>query len=67
MLAAFQVATWDLILSNQDATDFAILAGNVTSLELAPVPEPATLLLFGTTATGLGLAHWRQRRRTPQT
>lgn len=28
-----------------------------------PVPEPATLLLFGTTAAGLGLAHWRQRRR----
>jgi hypothetical protein len=27
------------------------------------VPEPTTLLLFGTTAAGLGLARWRQRRR----
>lgn len=27
------------------------------------VPEPTTLLLFGTTMAGLGLAHWR--RRTP--
>jgi PEP-CTERM motif len=27
------------------------------------IPEPATLLLFGTTAAGLGLARWRQRRR----
>jgi hypothetical protein len=32
-------------------------------LFLEPTPEPATLLLFGTTAAGLGLARWRQRRR----
>jgi len=31
--------------------------------EPSPVPEPTTLLLFGTTAAGLGLARWRQRRR----
>lgn len=30
---------------------------------LHATPEPATLLLFGTTAAGLGLARWRQRRR----
>lgn len=27
-----------------------------------PIPEPATLLLFGTTAAGLGLARWYRRR-----
>lgn len=31
--------------------------------ELEPVPEPTTILLVGTTAAGLGLARWRQRRR----
>ena len=31
--------------------------------ELNPIPEPATLLLFGTTAAGLGMARWRARRR----
>lgn len=39
---------------------------NVDNLSVSPVPEPATLLLFGTTAAGLGLARWRQRRRKQQ-
>jgi hypothetical protein len=33
----------------------------------SPVPEPTTLLLMGTTAAGIGLARWRQRRRRQQT
>jgi hypothetical protein len=28
-----------------------------------PVPEPTTLLLFGTTMAGIGLARWRRRRQ----
>ena len=30
--------------------------------QLEPVPEPTTLLILGTTLTGLGLARWRRRR-----
>jgi len=30
---------------------------------LKSVPEPTTLLLFGTTMAGLGLARWRRRRQ----
>jgi hypothetical protein len=33
---------------------------------LAATPEPATLILVGTTAAGLGLAGWRQRRHKQQ-
>jgi hypothetical protein len=42
--------------------DFAILGDTGVPL----VPEPTTLLLFGTTAAGFGLARWRQRRRHQQ-
>jgi hypothetical protein len=37
-----------------------------TTMGLNSVPEPTTLLLFGTTAAGLGLARWRQWRRKQQ-
>lgn len=36
----------------------------ITALsDLDPVPEPMTLLLFGTTIAGLGLARWRRGRQ----
>ena len=41
----------------------ALIFQFVDNVELSPVPEPATLLLLGITAAGLGLARWRQRRR----
>jgi hypothetical protein len=49
---------------------FFKLAGAEDGIEVAAtisvVPEPATLLLVGTTAAGVGLAGWRRRRRARQ-
>ena len=33
------------------------------TFDLQPIPEPATLLLWGTGAAGLGVARWLKRRR----
>jgi PEP-CTERM motif-containing protein len=41
--------------------DFRSAEGHIPPGAL--VPEPATFLLFGTTAAGLGLARWRRRGR----
>jgi hypothetical protein len=36
---------------------------HLDDVTLDPVPEPTTLIFFGTTAAGLGLARWRQWRQ----
>jgi hypothetical protein len=47
-----------------------IIDGSVTNIIGAvaesPVPEPTTLLLWGTTVAGLALARWRQAKRKEQ-
>lgn len=50
-----------LFASQADGGRFNFLVDNVA---LGPVPEPATLLLVGTSAAGLGLARWVKKRRT---
>jgi len=50
-------------LGNVAALPFDISVSVQSDLE--PIPEPATLLLFGTTMVGLGIAtRWRRRRQS---
>ena len=49
-----------------DPYPFSLTTTNgVLDLEanLGAIPEPTTLVLLGTSLTGLGLARWRQRRK----
>lgn len=41
-----------------------ITFGSVTPGELSPVPEPVSLILFGTGLSGTALAAWRKRKRS---
>jgi hypothetical protein len=44
---------------------FELTASGSAVSNLEPVPEPATLLLFGTTAAGLGYLARRRRKGNP--
>jgi hypothetical protein len=64
-LSAFLGATSDIgfgQLSLYSAGTSANTNFTIANVAVAPTPEPATLLLSGTTAAGLGLARWYQRR-----
>jgi hypothetical protein len=54
------------VTGTNDNGGFVTVNVNVASPDLTPVPEPATLLLFGTTAGGLALARWRRSRQQRQ-
>lgn len=54
-----------LVNSCSGGTCGAVIMGTGEAA-VAVVPEPATLVLLGSTAAGLGMARWRQRRRKEQ-
>jgi hypothetical protein len=64
-LVASAIATLTLDKVENSLPQFAGPAWRFESIqyELEPIPEPTTLLLFGTAMAGLGLARWRQRRQ----
>ncbi len=58
----FQLAHGTLIAA-ADGTTIQLVNNGVGAADLAPVPEPTTLALLGTTMTALGLAAGRRRQR----
>jgi hypothetical protein len=56
-------------INGNPLTDFSVVSASgvvYPTGQLGATPEPTTLLLFGTSAVGLGLVRWRQRRRQRQ-
>lgn len=64
-LGAVDVRKYQLALADASAVSTPTELFDVGAA--GAVPEPTTLLLFGSTAAGLGLARWRQRRRKAAT
>lgn len=62
-LAATATATVVLQRSDDCLPSGACWGGPRVTYDLAPTPEPTTLLLVGTGAAGAGLARWWKRRR----
>lgn len=64
-LVASAIATLTLDKVNSTNPQFPGPAWRYAGIEyeLEPIPEPTTLLLFGTAMAGLGLARWRQRQQ----
>jgi hypothetical protein len=54
--------TYSLVQTDFFTTDEPRWLFGGVEYDIAPTPEPATLLLFGTSAAGLGMARWLKRR-----
>ena len=69
LLPGAYTLTFSLFEASGSDTNTAAGIDRVSALgaaNLAPVPEPTTLLLWGTTAAGPPLARWRRRYRAAQ-
>jgi hypothetical protein len=58
--------SFSCVATQDDVPAFCGSSNPSVGIDFGTVPEPTTLLLFGTTMAGLGLARWRQRRRKQQ-
>jgi hypothetical protein len=60
----FAAARATLTLQQTDCCGGPAWLSDCIRYELEPIPEPTTLLLFGSTMAGVGLAAWRKLRDT---